>query len=69
MIGEPAESPRLGAAGQDREAGEREGAGRRGRAQEHKRAGERFGPLTMTRRVKDDGRALILYARAPEERG
>ncbi len=27
---------------------------------------ERFGPLSVRRRVKDDGRVLILYARADE---
>jgi len=34
----------------------REPAGERGRSGEH------AGPLAITRHVKDDGRALILYA-------
>jgi hypothetical protein len=29
---------------------------------------QRFGPLQLDRYVKDDGRALILYARAAEQR-
>jgi hypothetical protein len=31
-------------------------------------AQERFGPLAVERHVKDDGRALILYAHAERER-
>jgi len=67
MVGEPAESPRSGPAHRDRERGESESEGGRGRADERERPGERVGPLTLTRRVKDDGRGLILYARAPDE--
>jgi hypothetical protein len=36
------------------------------RREEH--AQERFGPLAVERHVKDDGRALILYAHAERER-
>jgi hypothetical protein len=44
-----------------------DGAGARSKAQasepdaQASAAGERFGPLTVTRVSKDDGRALILY--------
>ncbi len=30
------------------------------------RPGERYGPVAIERRVKDDGRALILYTRIQE---
>jgi hypothetical protein len=33
-----------------------------------KHAQERFGPLAVERHVKEDGRALILYAHAERER-
>jgi hypothetical protein len=68
MIGEPLESPPSGTSHQGGERGKRQRAGERGRADESRRPGERVGPLTLTRRVKDDGRGLILYARAPDER-
>jgi hypothetical protein len=52
-------------------AGEQENDGVQGRVWETggagEPAGERFGPLRIERYVKDDGRALILYARAEEE--
>jgi hypothetical protein len=32
-------------------------------------AGERFGPLSLLRTVKGDGRALILYSRRPPDGG
>ena len=45
----------------DADAGEpREGPAQR-------RAVERFGPLQVTRLRKDDGRALLVFAREPEE--
>jgi hypothetical protein len=68
MVGEPAESPRSGQAHRARERDERQSASVRGQADERERPGERVGPLTLTRRVKDDGRGLILYARAPDGR-
>jgi hypothetical protein len=69
MLGEPTESPRSSPPHRDAEGRRPENSSERARAaDEHKRPGERFGPLTLTRRVKDDGRALILYERVPEER-
>ena len=32
----------------------------------HRPEAERFGPLHVTRLRKDDGRALLVFARAPE---
>jgi hypothetical protein len=40
---------------------------RRGQEDKPHHAGERVGVLTVARYVKDDGRALVLYARAPDE--
>jgi hypothetical protein len=68
MIGERLESPRSGTSHQGGEQGECQSASERGRADERERPGEHVGPLTLTRGVKDDGRGLILYARAPGER-
>jgi hypothetical protein len=34
-----------------------------GRAEQQPQARERYGILTIERRLKDDGRALLLYAR------
>jgi hypothetical protein len=39
-----------------------------GEERREERAQERFGPLAVERHVKDDGRALILYAHAERER-
>jgi hypothetical protein len=60
MFGEPAESSRSGPSHPGEEAGKRQGASE----QQGERRGERIGPLMVTRSVKDDGRKLILYARA-----
>jgi hypothetical protein len=68
MVGEPPESPRSGGSHHGEEGDERESAGERLRTEERERQGERVGPLRLTRRVKDDGRRLILYAREPQER-
>jgi len=35
---------------------------------DHGDPGERIGPVAIVRRVKDDGRALILYSRAAPSR-
>jgi hypothetical protein len=34
---------------------------------EQREPGERFGPLVVARQAKEDGRALLLYARAQRE--
>jgi hypothetical protein len=80
MVEEPAESTPSGPSRQragDEEralADERERAsagadpGERESASEQAGSGERVGPLVLTRYVKDDGRALILYARGQDER-
>jgi hypothetical protein len=49
-----------------REANGHEEGGREEAGREETRR-ERFGPLTLERHVKDDGRALILYSRVPAE--
>ena len=51
MAGKPTEPP----------PAERSGVGRRADGRERERRGERTGPVAITRLVKDDGRALILY--------
>jgi hypothetical protein len=61
MVDEPAESP-------SSDPPHQLGADAR-RQSEQERQGERFGPLVLTRYVKDDGRALILYARVRREHG
>ena len=53
MLGKPTGSPSSGRS--QGEPGGQEG--------ERQRAGERVGALTISRFVKDDGRALILYTR------
>ena len=58
MLGKPTGSPASGQSQSD--PGGREG--------ERERAGERVGALTIERRVKDDGRALILYTRDDRRR-
>jgi hypothetical protein len=58
MLGKPTGSPGSGQSQGD--SGGQEG--------ERQRAGERVGALTIARCVKDDGRALILYTRAGDER-
>jgi hypothetical protein len=68
MSGEPAESPRPRPSHRDAEGGKRQSESERRRWSEPERPGERVGPLTLTRLVKDDGRALILYTRASEGR-
>jgi hypothetical protein len=40
----------------------------RGQEPQQPSRAEHLGPLTFTRELKDDGRALILYARAGEHR-
>jgi hypothetical protein len=67
MAGEPAESYCFASSDQDGKEGDRR-ASERGCASERKCQGERVGPLVLTRLVKEDGRALILYARAQDER-
>jgi hypothetical protein len=64
MFGEPAESSRSGPSHPGEEAGKRQGSSEQQGVNERERRGERIGPLTVTRSVKDDGRKLILYARA-----
>lgn len=40
-----------------------------GRSQQAQEPGsERYGPLLVARGAKDDGRALLLYSRAPDGR-
>jgi hypothetical protein len=68
MLGKPAESSGSSPSHRGAQERKRQNSSEPGRADEDERPGERFGPLTLTRRVKDDGRTLILYARAPEER-
>jgi len=65
--GSPAGGP-SDAGERPREPGERprEPEGRPREPEERPR--ERYGPLAIERRVKDDGRALLLYARAEAER-
>jgi hypothetical protein len=53
MAGTPAETPPSGGSESDS-------------SEEHElrwQAGERYGPLAVTRHRKEDGRALILYSR------
>jgi hypothetical protein len=64
MIEEPAESSRSGPSHPGEEADKRQGANEQQAGNERERRGERVGPLTVTRSVKDDGRKLILYARS-----
>jgi hypothetical protein len=56
MVGKPAEPAREGHQEIGQEA-----------QNQAERAQERFGPVTITRLVKDDGRALIVYARDPRD--
>jgi hypothetical protein len=50
----------------ERHSGERHSGGQH-HSGEQDHTGERFGVLTIARELKNDGRALILYARAQDE--
>jgi hypothetical protein len=58
MLGKPTGSPSSGQPESDES----------GQEGEQRRAGERIGALAIARYVKDDGRALILYTRARDQR-
>jgi len=63
MTPEPAPAP----ASREPGRGPTEDAGQGGSEQGEPRQGERYGPISVSRYVKDDGRALLLYARSAEE--
>jgi hypothetical protein len=64
MAGTPAEQPPpAGGSGTGRGGA----AGEPQHLDEPERRDERFGPVAIMRRVKDDGRALILYVQAGHE--
>jgi len=47
----------------------RDGDERDARTTSERAPQERYGPLTLERHAKDDGRALVLYAHTEDDRG
>ncbi len=62
MIPEPAPAP----ASREPGRGPTEGAGQGATEPGESGQGERYGPISVSRYVKDDGRALLLYTRSAE---